>query len=777
AHLPVAALILLGAGCVFVPAFVHAATIEDVAIGIAKIATTPAVWFNELLAGALHLVVGTILKGVLFLVSGLLDFVLQVSLTSNYIYDSAAVNVGWSIFRDICNIIFIFFLIFTGIQTILGLQNINTKQIVMNVIIAAVLINFSLYITKFAIDLSNIFAGWFMQGIANLTGGASVGESLRTVLSLNKLDEFGGASITNSSLLRVAVIMLPLRAIAIYVIFKVAFLFLGRTISFVFLLITAPIGFVGHLVGPLKEYAKKWRDDLAKDCFMAPIFLLLLYITLYFADTINTTLETSKYSLSIDPFTETSFGPANYILFALVAMLLLKSLSVAEEYSSDAAAKIGGVLKSATMLAVGAGATRIIGGAGVALSQSKYFANQATYGSNALVRGTAKALMLGGGIAAKQDFGIKEARKGLMLDKTPLKESLKGAEKGYEGDVKAYVKSEQEFVKPFNAQQKIDYAKRLAGKESEIKKTATLGGNLVAAKPGGLLGKIGTRVAGAPIGASAGAILGGTIGSVLGPAGTVAGGALGGVVGGVVGGVKGTGAVVLGAAGQKGVTGEKGKIPGIKAEGVFGKSADDEAKKKIEEEGKKELAKDRKKSAEAEKTRTVGIFDEEIKDLIGDIAKATEKTAEQTKPIVAEIANLAAEQNRTNSRFNDKEKKVKDPVSGEWTTFNTADYEKKRKEADEAVEKIKKDIEAARGRISAIEGAEITGMKSKLKDLNIKKKALKNVMKEEVETLNETIDEGKKVEKGEEEGKVSDLLNKDSEPKESSGGGDDGEKK
>jgi hypothetical protein len=62
----------------------------------------------------------------------------------------------WTLLRDIANICFIFVLLYAAIQQIINGS--ASKKILTSVIISAVLINFSLFVTRVVIDASNIVA-------------------------------------------------------------------------------------------------------------------------------------------------------------------------------------------------------------------------------------------------------------------------------------------------------------------------------------------------------------------------------------------------------------------------------------------------------------------------------------------------------------------------------------------------------------------------------------------------------------------------------------------
>jgi hypothetical protein len=71
----------------------------------------------------------------------------------------------WKTVRDIINILFIFGFIYIGIKTILDSQKSETRRTLGMLIVAALIINFSLYITEVVIDFSNIAATQVYQQI------------------------------------------------------------------------------------------------------------------------------------------------------------------------------------------------------------------------------------------------------------------------------------------------------------------------------------------------------------------------------------------------------------------------------------------------------------------------------------------------------------------------------------------------------------------------------------------------------------------------------------
>ncbi len=94
-----------------------------------------------------------------------------VNVSENY-NNLPAINEAWKVIRDIANMAFIFVLLYAAIQQILGIGK-DVKGLIVRVIVVAVLINFSLFFTKFIIDMSNILALTFYD--AMVPGAATKG--------------------------------------------------------------------------------------------------------------------------------------------------------------------------------------------------------------------------------------------------------------------------------------------------------------------------------------------------------------------------------------------------------------------------------------------------------------------------------------------------------------------------------------------------------------------------------------------------------------------------
>lgn len=208
------------------------------------------------------------------------------------------ITVAWITIRDIGNIVLIFALLVIGIGTILRFEAYGMKRLLVKLIIAALLINFSLFFAKAVIDVSNIFAAQIhtaMQpavcniegreiesGVECLTTGLSyrIGHLIELPSLYDGLsgNEEGAGGIVARALL-ISLLGSVFALILAFVFFAGAIMLVIRFIVLVFLMILSPVGIVGVVLPQTQKLAKDWWLTLFRQAFFAPAFLLLMFIS------------------------------------------------------------------------------------------------------------------------------------------------------------------------------------------------------------------------------------------------------------------------------------------------------------------------------------------------------------------------------------------------------------------------------------------------------------------------------------------------------------------
>jgi len=343
------------------------------------------------------------LSAILVRLSGaVFDFFLWFTMQSTTYSSVAFIDVGWGIIRDLSNIILVVALIYAAVKIMFGIGGGGGRKIVISVIIAAVLINFSLFFTKIVIDASHILARVFYNEITveNLHGDPNVQVTAQedmkqfSVVIMKKispqkiLSQAGIMSNTQNNYKTTfftAHLFLGLINITLIGVFlSVALLFIGRTIGLMFGMVMSPIALASYGIPELKSRKyigfSTWFNDLLGNAFMLPIFMFFFYLAALFLkvgseQTINRSLGVMEVS-SIGTWLNVAIPLVFILVFLKVAKSAAESMAgtIAQDVTSMVKKGIGVVagaaLGGAALVGVAAGgiAGRGLGRLGAAAS-------------------------------------------------------------------------------------------------------------------------------------------------------------------------------------------------------------------------------------------------------------------------------------------------------------------------------------------------------------------------------------------------------------------------
>jgi len=335
----------------------------------------------------------------------LLDYTVYFTVVKmgSYVNDLSAIGVTWRVLRDIGNIMLIFGFLAAGIATILNTEFYGWKtKMLPRLLVAAVFINFSLFISEAIVDTGNLFATQFYTqinggnpaGLKDFDRGSitlsNEGISNKLMAQLGLQSIYGEVSNSDKAaeILKagnswvIGFMGVILFMVTAFVMFSLAFVLIARFVALIFLLVVAPIGFAGLAIPGLAARAKQWWTTLLEQTITAPILLLMLYIalavitdaqfltgfclpgesTITGAVNTNTTCTVNAIGWVSGNFQ----GFASFILSFLVAIgLLLAVIVYAKRWSAfgaDMATKFASRASGATLVAAGlAKGTRYVG--------------------------------------------------------------------------------------------------------------------------------------------------------------------------------------------------------------------------------------------------------------------------------------------------------------------------------------------------------------------------------------------------------------------------------
>lgn len=298
---------------------------------------------------------GKILNGVIFYTVG--------QMSANY-KDLTAISDAWEAIRDLANMTFIFILLYAAIQTILGIGR-DVKKLIVNVIIVAILINFSLFFTQVVIDASNILAILFYDAIApGALAVADVGKALSTpgisdafmnLMGLQSLYDIRAMGQIPDGTLTIALMGSIMLLIAAVVFIAAAIMFIVRYALLIMILILSPLALMGFILPGIKTYADKWKDSLIGQAIFAPVYFMLIWISLRVLGSIGESIrgfaagaydpKSALSGLAGNASTEGVAGAAlkfnqepfaMFINFIIVIVFLIASLVIARALSEKA---------------------------------------------------------------------------------------------------------------------------------------------------------------------------------------------------------------------------------------------------------------------------------------------------------------------------------------------------------------------------------------------------------------------------------------------------------
>ncbi|HEY1041656.1 MAG TPA: hypothetical protein VGE63_02945 [Candidatus Paceibacterota bacterium] len=355
----------------------------------------------------------------------ILDIILAYTLESlTYNNQQGWVTQGWALVRDFINIFFIAILLTIAGNMLLNRQGGSWQKQLINVAVAALLINFSLFFVKVIIDGGNITARVFYRAMDLETvdtlrtpnGGAvkmteldlpiKVRSLTAAVLSKTNMQKFLGQISANDAAMGafnsdwIIAYLYMIVGVAIYVyltymFLNIAFYFFARTIGLWFLMIASPLAFLSAVDIPWlrKIFQAKGLSDvgwdayfsnLAKMAFQPAIFCFFMYLTVISLNLFVFAVPESRLSFGGDG---TSLL-VTIIYFLIPLGVVFGIIILTKRYTDKFSTSFGEFLTTGVKSVVGAVGGIVLGGAGYAARSTL---GAALAGSKTLGRGAAIA--------------------------------------------------------------------------------------------------------------------------------------------------------------------------------------------------------------------------------------------------------------------------------------------------------------------------------------------------------------------------------------------------
>ncbi len=311
--------------------------------------------------------IGTLLLGLASIVFNW-SMIIVVFEFAKYFGNSPGMLTAWKVLRDFGNIALIFGFIFMGISTILDLHSYPWKKALPSLVIAAVLLNFSLFMAEAVVDAANVVSLQLYKQSFTQTAcqtGAGEGNSIGNLGNFAQCALEHGVASEISQKLQIASVYntdsttegdffqllngagnyfsdpLPfvlkfvglaiVVTLAAVVFFAASFMILSRGVVLAFLMVTSPIGIAGHAIPQFQKMAKDWSKKLIDQALFAPAFLIMLLAALKMTDGLNQLVTTNGgLASALSSISVVNTGPI--IIFVLIIGFLIGALLMAKQF-------------------------------------------------------------------------------------------------------------------------------------------------------------------------------------------------------------------------------------------------------------------------------------------------------------------------------------------------------------------------------------------------------------------------------------------------------------
>ena len=264
--------------CFFVVIFGFFLSAKGVsAISVLDIVKAPAdlvSWLVAQLALFLVEIVGKIVM--------LFIYILIVVANYNDFTNNPAVVNGWTVVRDVANMFFIMALLVIAFGTMLHRESYQWKKFLPNLLVMAVLINFSRLFCGLLIDLSQVVMMTFVNAFSSGGTGGFV-----AFLGIEKLTSPDGSLLNNVKLdygvLAISMIMALVRLIIAGIVIIVMVLMLViRIVMLWILIVLSPLAFLlsAMPMSQAQAKSKEWWAEFSKYLVVGPVLAFFLWLSL-----------------------------------------------------------------------------------------------------------------------------------------------------------------------------------------------------------------------------------------------------------------------------------------------------------------------------------------------------------------------------------------------------------------------------------------------------------------------------------------------------------------
>lgn len=409
------------------------------------------------------------------------------------------IQVAWILVRDLMNLGFVFLLLYQGLRMILGRSN-NAKNVIFGIVLASILINFSLFMTKVIIDASNVvtigFYNAIVEGsqvteISSTSNTETKGRELKEGLSGAYVNALGVNSFyskdslppqTPNNQINLIIIMLAgsILFLMVSVIFlAMAIMFLIRYAVLIVLMMLSPLAVMGIAIPQIQSLQKKWWDALLGQSLFGPAYMIMTWIILTLISSQGFNPLANQNANWTKLFIGGEADSVGLIInFIVIIVLTIMSLTIAKQQADKGGVKMSQWTTKATTFAGGValGGTAALGRNTVG-KMAESISNREDFKGWASRSAIGKGMLKTTRGVASGSFDVRRSRAGEAVAKATgvdlgkgIPWNQKAGQGGYSKAQSERIRKETEFTKSLKpSDAKYDEAKLL---DKEIKRKA-----------------------------------------------------------------------------------------------------------------------------------------------------------------------------------------------------------------------------------------------------------------------------------------------------------------
>lgn len=341
----------------------------------------------------------------------------------NEVLKSPAIDTGWTISRDLCNLFFVILLLGIAFATIFRIQAYSAKALLPKFILAIFLINFSMVIATIVIDFGQILMFQFVDWMGNFgptVGGDDGALSCLTSVSHQFVADYPMTVSVSIEEAMGAIFAASFVGVLMFIYLILAGFLLIRLVMLGLLIVLSPFAFMAVILPGTRSYSSKWWSSLFKYVLFGPIFVFFIYLSSEMGHDLMTVGASPTYAVPDSPYLVDSAVGGNIGLFNNIIVYFVKGGIVMGML-------LASVFMTKSMGLIGASA--LVGGtAGIGLMAGKAYRG-ARYGA-----GKAKGTVGYAGRKVGVDTGTLKQRAygavGKAADKIPMPKGVRNSIRG-----------------------------------------------------------------------------------------------------------------------------------------------------------------------------------------------------------------------------------------------------------------------------------------------------------------------------------------------------------